>query len=150
MTLPLQPRNRNHAYPARLVFFALAVLAACANAAETAPTMPPVSRIDLLTVHLRPGTEFDKVELKEVTLSPGVKAPLHLHPCPVAGVVREGTISFQIEGQPVQRLKAGDAFYEPANVRVARFDNDGNAPAKFTAFYLLGSCGQELGRLLPE
>ena len=28
------------------------------------------------------------------------------------------------QGQPVQHLKTVDAFYEPANVRVARFDGD--------------------------
>ncbi len=149
MTLHLQPGKQNHAYLSWPASLALVMLVGCVNAAETA-TPPSVSRKDLLTVHLGPGTVFDKVEIKEVTLSPGVKAPLHLHPCPVTGVVREGTISFQIDGQPVQQLKAGDAFYEPANVRVARFDNDGKAPAKFTALYLLGSCGQELVRLLPE
>lgn len=83
-------------------------------------------------------------------MGPKQKAPLHLHPSPVVGVVTEGVIAYQIEGEPVQYLKAGDAFYEPANVRVARFDNDGEQPAKFTAFYLLGKDEHELIRMLPD
>ncbi len=83
-------------------------------------------------------------------MGPKQKAPLHLHPCPVVGVVTEGTISFQIEGDIVQYLNVGDAFYEPANVRVAHFDNDGETPAKFTAFYLLGKNEDELIRILSE
>jgi hypothetical protein len=33
-------------------------------------------------------------------------------------------------------------------VRVARFDNDGETPARFAAFYLLEEDGQELIRML--
>ena len=66
------------------------------------------------------------------------------------GVVTEGTIAFQIEGETVQYLNAGDAFYEPANVRVAHFDNDGDTPVKFIAFYLLGRNENELIRILSE
>ena len=83
-------------------------------------------------------------------MGPGIKAPLHLHPCPTVGVISEGEISFQIEGQPVQHLKVGDAFYEPADVRVAKFNNDGDVPAKFVAFYLLGDTEQETVRILAK
>lgn len=83
-------------------------------------------------------------------MGPKVKAPLHLHPCPTMGVISEGTISFQIEGQPVQQLKVGDAFYEPAEVRVGRFDNDSDVPAKFVVLYLLGENEQETVRVLTE
>ena len=46
--------------------------------------------------------------------------------------------------------KAGDAFYEPANVRVARFDNHGDTPARFAAFYLLEKDDQELIQILRK
>ena len=97
-----------------------------------------VSRRALLKATIEPGKTVTVVEIQEVTMVPGQKAPLHLHPCPTMGVVTEGSIAFQIEGQLVRYLKAGDAFYEPANVRVARFDNDGTTPAKFVVHYLLG------------
>jgi quercetin dioxygenase-like cupin family protein len=114
------------------------------------PTTPSVIRKDLLTATMTTERAISKIEIKEVTMSPGQKAPLHLHPCPVVGVITAGGILYQIEGQAAQHLKAGDAFYEPANVRVAHFDNDGETPAKFAAFYLLGKDENELVRILPK
>ena len=113
-------------------------------------TTPSVTRKDLLTASLVSDRAISKVEIKEITLGPMVRAPLHLHPCPVVGIVSAGEIAFQIEGAPVQHLKVGDAFYEPANVRIARFDNEGNTLATFSAFYLLDHKEQELIRMLPE
>lgn len=106
-----------------------------------------VTRKLLLKAAINPEKTVAAVEIQEVTLGPKQKVPLHLHPCPTLGVVTEGTIAFQIEGQPIQQLKAGDAFYEPANVRVARFDNDGDVPAKFIVHYLLGKGEQETLRI---
>jgi len=114
------------------------------------PTTPSVIREDLLTAMVDSEKSIAKVEIKEVTMGPKQRAPLHLHPCPTVGVITEGTISFQIEGEPVQHLKAGDAFYEPANVRVAKFDNDGDATAKFVVVYLLGKDEHEIIRILPK
>jgi quercetin dioxygenase-like cupin family protein len=107
----------------------------------------PVSRKDLLTALLA-ATPVSKVQIQEITMQPGVNAPLHLHPCPTVGLITEGVISFQIEGEPVQQLHAGDAFYEPANVRVAKFNNESDAPASFVAFYLLGKDETETIRIL--
>jgi len=111
---------------------------------------PPVMRKELLTAMIASGKPVSKIEIQEVTMGPRVKAPLHLHPCPTVGVISEGAISFQIEGEPVQHLQVGDAFYEPADVRVAKFDNDGDVPAKFVVFYLLGEHEQETVRILAK
>lgn len=122
-----------------------------ANAQETNKAMiTPVMRKALLTAMIASGKPVSRVEIQEVTMGPRIKAPLHLHPCPTMGVISEGVISFQIEGQPIQYLKVGDAFYEPENVRVAKFDNDGDVPAKFVAFYLLGGEEQETVRILTK
>ena len=117
------------------------------------PTMtptPPISRRDLLSAVLSPEASVSKVEIKEVTMGPGQKAPLHLHPCPVVGIVTRGSIAYQIEGQAVQHLKAGDAFFEPAFARVARFDNEGETTATFSAFYLQGKGEHDLIRMLEH
>ena len=111
-------------------------------------TEQPVQRQDLLSAHLGAGKTIVKVEVKAVTLGPRVPAPLHLHPCDVVGVITAGAIAYQIEGAEVQHLGPGDAFYEPADVRVARFDNEGDEPARFVAFYLLQSESQNLITLL--
>lgn len=111
---------------------------------------PPVTRRALLKAAIEPGKTVSTVEIQEVTMGPKQKAPLHLHPCPTMGVVTEGTIAFQIEGQSVQHLSAGAAFYEPANVRVARFDNEGDTPAKFVVHYLLGKDEHETVQILNK
>lgn len=111
---------------------------------------PPMTRKTLLNATVDPEKAVAMVAIQEVTLGPKQQAPLHLHPCPTLGVVAEGTIAFQLEGQPVQHLNAGDAFYEPANVRVARFDNDGDTPAKFVVHYLLSQDEHETVRMLDQ
>ena len=49
----------------------------------------------------------------EVTLAPGVGGTPHRHPGPIFGYVAEGEFEFQAGDGPIQRLKAGDTFYEP-------------------------------------
>jgi quercetin dioxygenase-like cupin family protein len=129
--------------------------AAPAGAPEAAmPTSSPattsVARRDLLAVDLATEKAVGSVRVQEVTLGAGQPVPLHLHPCPVVGVIRSGAIAFQIVGQPVQHLRAGDAFHEPAGVRVARFDAEGDEPATFVAFYLLGPGERETIRLIER
>lgn len=123
--------------------------AVCAQETKTT-TNPPVTRKTLLNATIALEKVTATVDIQEVTMGPGQKAPLHLHPCPTFGVVTEGTIAFQIEGQPVQYLKAGDAFYEPADARVARFDNVGEIPATFVVHYLLGKDESETVRILDK
>lgn len=136
-----------------LRFAALSAALLCAPAqaqGQPGTAVPPVLRRDLLRAALSPAKTVTLVDGKEVTLGPKQKAPVHLHPCPVVGVVTVGVIAFQVEGEPVRRLRAGDAFYEPAGARILRFDNEGDTPAVFTAFYLAGPDDHELIRLLPN
>ncbi len=111
---------------------------------------PAVTRQDLLTAVINPTRPVANAAVKRVTLPPGCPTGLHLHPCPVVGILLEGEILFQLEGGPVQTLRAGDAIYEPANVRVRHFDNVGDRPAILIACYLLAPDQQELIRLLSE
>ncbi len=134
----------------RLAMIGMVFVTGYAVAGDPVSQSAAVTRKDLLTATLAAGTTVSRVEIKDVTLAPGVTAPLHLHPCPVVGTVTEGAIAFQIEGKPVQHLKAGDAFYEPAQARIARFDNDGKSPARFTAVYLVCDGAQELVRILSK
>lgn len=121
-----------------------------AFAGDVAPAPGPISRTELLAASVTPPKTVGGLRSQEVTLATGVRAPRHLHPCPTVGVVQEGMITFQIEGQPVQTLAAGQAFYEPADTPIARFDNEGLRAAKFTVFYLLGEGESETIRLLGK
>jgi quercetin dioxygenase-like cupin family protein len=88
------------------------------------------------------------VEVREIVFEPGQETGRHRHPCPVLGYIVEGSAVLQVEGQPERRLRAGEAFYEPAGA-VMRFDNASSAhPLKFIAYYLLEG-RQELIEMLP-
>jgi quercetin dioxygenase-like cupin family protein len=116
---------------------------------STTPGTSPVVRKSLLTAQIEGGKAVERVEIKEIEMLNPMKGGLHLHPCPVVGYIVEGQILFQIEGQPEKNLKPGDAFFEPANVRISHFDNIGPGKAKFVAYYLLSSDDHELIKMLP-
>lgn len=78
-----------------------------------------------------------KVEIQEITFPAGQTAPKHLHPCPVVGYIKSGSVLFQVEGNDPIILKEGDSFHEPKNVNILHFDNASNdKPMTFIAFYL--------------
>lgn len=124
------------------------LLVSCAAAFGHAASPTSVVREDLLSVPLAPYVAVGQVELKRITLPAHLRAGRHVHPCPVVGVVIAGRIAFQVEGQPTQHLRPGDAFYEPARTPIAHFDNAGDAPAIFTAVYLATADDRELVRPL--
>ena len=64
-----------------------------------------------------------QVEAGDFHFKPGQDAPIHTHTAPAVGYVVKGTIIYQVEGEKVQILREGDAFYEPTGVRILRFDN---------------------------
>jgi hypothetical protein len=70
-----------------------------------------------------PRRQVTAVDVREITFQPNQQTGRHKHPCPVIGYIAEGSAILQIEGQHPQQLATGSAFYEPADVIVARFDN---------------------------
>jgi quercetin dioxygenase-like cupin family protein len=113
------------------------------------PEPPPIARKALLNATLRATTEIERVEIARVELAPAQAAGLHLHPCPVVGWVIAGVIRFQVADDPAVTLRAGDAFFEPANVRIPHFDNLSTTEAAiFIACYLLAPGEHRLIELL--
>lgn len=94
---------------------ALAVAGAPVSAGEKGATT-------LLDVHFAPRA-VTKVEGGDFHFVPGQPAPVHTHLAPAIGIVVKGTILYQVEGEPLQTLKPGDAFYEPVGPKIMRFDN---------------------------
>jgi len=91
-----------------------------------------------------------KAEVKEIIFKPSQKTGLHSHPCPVVGYIAEGECTFQVKDGPLQNLKAGDAFFEPAETEIAHFDNASDQlPMKFIAFYLIDN-ETELIKMLED
>ena len=62
--------------------------------------------------------------------------------------VVEGTIRFQIRGEKIQIIQAGQICYESASAIIEHFDNASDRPAKFIPYYLLNG-QKELIEMLP-
>jgi quercetin dioxygenase-like cupin family protein len=71
-----------------------------------------------------PGREVVQVR---VDFDPGYVAPKHWHPGEEIIYVLEGTLEYEIEGQPPVRVKAGDVLFVPARaIHTAKNVGGGN------------------------
>ena len=71
-----------------------------------------------------------------VDIAPGVIAPKHKHPGAEIIYVLEGSLQYQLEGQPPMTLKAGDVLFVPAETfHTAR--NVGSVNAAELATYVV-------------
>jgi quercetin dioxygenase-like cupin family protein len=89
----------------------------------------PLQKHDL-TAHGREGVQV----LAE--FAPGAAAGKHTHPGEEMGYILEGTLQLEIEGKPPVTLKAGQAFFVPANT-VHDGKNVGKGPLKVLATYIV-------------
>lgn len=83
---------------------------------------PLVSRAIVLDVPFDPTLDTGRMQVRRITMAPNVAAGAHVHNGPVFGNIVEGSVVYQIEGQPETLLRVGDTFYEPADTVIARFD----------------------------
>lgn len=89
----------------------LALALALATAAPAAD--PPAVDISVIFQKAHPEAADKEVVVKRIELQPGASAPPHMHPGMITGYVVSGSLEFQLKGEPVQKLKAGDTFFEP-------------------------------------
>jgi quercetin dioxygenase-like cupin family protein len=89
-----------------------------------------------------------RVEVRRIRMLRGHPGGLHIHNTPVVGHIVSGSVIYQIEGGPERVLGAGDVFYEPQDVRIARFDalDDG---VEFLGYFLVGE-GEDAQLTVPE
>lgn len=110
-----------------------------------------IVRESLLEAVLAGTPAVERVQVARIELEPQQETGLHRHPCPVVGLITEGTIRFQPDGEEERTLRAGDAFFEPQNKRMAHFDNASDSEkAAFVAYYLLGPGETELIEMLDS
>ena len=114
----------------------------------SASAQPKIVRKELYKASI--GTQpISTVDVREIDFQPKQTTGLHRHPCPVISYVVEGTIRFQIRGEKMRIIHAGQVCYEPAGAIVEHFDNaSDHAPAKFIPYYLLNG-QKELIEMLP-
>jgi quercetin dioxygenase-like cupin family protein len=105
--------------------------------AANASAQPKIVRKELYKASI--GTQpISTVDVREIDFQPKQTTGLHRHPCPVISYVVEGTIRFQIRGEKMRIIHAGQVCYEPAGAIIEHFDNaSDHAPAKFIPYYLL-------------
>jgi len=106
-----------------------------------------IVRHPLLTAPIAGKKLIDRVEVKRLDFVAGQQTALHTHPCPVVSIVTHGVILFQVEGQELRVIQAGEVIFEPADVRSIHFDA-ASEPATIVAFYLLGFEDWELISML--
>lgn len=95
---------------------------------------PGVKRTELQRHDLSaPGRELIQAR---VEVGPGVALPLHSHHGEEVVYVIEGIWEFQLEGQGVQKLKAGDVAFVPTGVR-HQARNVGSSTAAVLATYIV-------------
>ena len=107
----------------------------------------PMKRTELLRTSLTDlGDKEMHVWIGDV--APGAATGRHIHPTPRFVYVLEGAVVLEIEGQPPQTYKAGQAFVELPNV-VHNFKNASTSePAKALGFQYAGT-GQPLQAAAP-
>ena len=87
---------------------------------------PGIERTDVLRHDLGvPGREVIQVR---VDFAPGAAFGRHSHPGAEIAYVLEGTLEYELEGQPLVTLKAGESLFIPAGaIHAARNVGTGNA-----------------------
>jgi quercetin dioxygenase-like cupin family protein len=81
----------------------------------------PMTREVVLEIGLA-GLPVDRVEVRRIVMAANLAPGAHVHNGPVFGSIVAGSVLFQVEGGAETVLRAGDVFYEPADVRIEHFD----------------------------
>ncbi|MQY12548.1 hypothetical protein SRB5_26830 [Streptomyces sp. RB5] len=78
-------------------------------------------------------------------------APPHKHPGPAFGLVLEGEMLMELEGEPERVIRAGEAFWEPGGDLIHYQDgnNRDDIPLKFTVTMMCAP-GKPMFDIVPE
>ena len=82
-----------------------------------------------------PKGEKQEVRVLTATIKPGDKTVLHTHRFPVTVFILEGTFTLEMEGRGPVIVKAGQAFVEPANVKMTGYNRSNAEPTRVVIFY---------------
>jgi quercetin dioxygenase-like cupin family protein len=118
------------------------------DAAQQGEPAPSISRVVVIDQKLPEPLATEHVEIRRITIAPGIAGGLHIHNGPVFGSIETGSAVYQIEGEPETVLKPGDVFYEPEGVRIARFDAQEHG-VTFLGYFLLAD-GVNAELVFPE
>jgi quercetin dioxygenase-like cupin family protein len=89
------------------------------------------------------GVAGKEIIMYHAEISPGGMAGRHTHPGPELAYVLEGTLIFELDGQPSVTLKAGESVHVPAQQIHNAKNGSTTAPVKVIVF-MVGEKGQPL------
>ncbi|WP_426594196.1 cupin domain-containing protein [Cellulomonas sp. McL0617] len=108
----------------------------------------PVTRVLEHDITFGAPKAVGRVQMRRITMAPGVASGLHVHNGPVFGTVLRGSVLFGAAGEPVRVLTAGDVFFEAEGAPIAHFDAQDEGVEFVGVFPLAGD--QEPGIGFPE
>jgi quercetin dioxygenase-like cupin family protein len=85
-------------------------------------TKVPVTRESLAQYQLPNIFALKNIEVRRISMVENLVAGSHRHNGPVFGVIEKGSAFVQVGDGEVQRLSAGDIFYEPQEDVIKKFD----------------------------
>ena len=103
---------KTHLKLSLIPFTAVALACAFPGVNATAADDAPVTIVELFKRD-HPELADKEIIVKRIELKPGVTDVPHVHTGMITGYVESGTFDFQIKGEPLKTLKAGDIFFEP-------------------------------------
>jgi quercetin dioxygenase-like cupin family protein len=83
-----------------------------------------------------PQGEKQQIRVLTATLDPGDKTVFHTHRFPVTLYVLKGAFTLELEGRSPITVKAGDAIFEPPNVRMTGYNSSTTEPMRVVTFYV--------------
>ncbi|MDB5558617.1 MAG: cupin protein [Enterovirga sp.] len=122
------------------MLFRSSVLAACsllvpvAGAQEANLAKP--SMVHRQVVEGMPKGDKQEVSVLTASFRPGDRTVFHTHRFPVTVYVLEGAFTLEVEGRPPVVVKAGEAYVEPAHVKMTGFNRSATEPMKVLIVYV--------------
>jgi quercetin dioxygenase-like cupin family protein len=112
----------------------------------------PTAQVDVISSTTAPQIPASEMMTILVTSPPGCPGtPPHRHSGPAFGCVIEGEVRFELEGEPVRAVKAGETFWEPGGdvIHYQDGNNLADAQTKFIVM-MFGVPGEPMLTLVDE
>jgi quercetin dioxygenase-like cupin family protein len=121
------------------VAMGVGVVLAMGAAAWAQGPAPGMARPELVlkeVVEAMPRGARQEIKVLTPSFRPGDRTVFHTHQFPVTVYVQEGTFTLELEGRPTVKVQAGEAFVEPAAVRMTGFNRSATEGLRVVIFYV--------------
>lgn len=115
---------------------AIAGLAVGTTTSAQQTGMAKLTTVQRQIVSGMPRGEKQEIRTLFAALLPGDRTPYHSHQFPVTVYVTEGVFTLELDGHEPVHIGAGEAFVEPAGVRMTGRNLSSDQPARMAIFYV--------------